>query len=84
MWNVAQPKCGNVKMGEHMLICRVDAETRDKAQGQAGDEPSHDMKRLRRVFARDHAMAIHLNLVAIGAMVGYGWRLAGRLAVEVE
>jgi len=66
-----------------MLMCRLDTctETRDKVQGRAGDAPSQDMKRLRRGFARDHAMAIHMNLVAIGAMVVYGWRLAGRLVV---
>jgi hypothetical protein len=48
----------------------------------SGDGLSVDMKRLRRVFSRNHAMCIHLNLVSIGAMVVYGWRLARRLAVD--
>jgi hypothetical protein len=48
----------------------------------SGDGVSVEMKRLRRVFSRNHAMCIHLNLVSIGAMVAYGWRLAGRLAVD--
>ncbi|KAK4096808.1 hypothetical protein N658DRAFT_479975 [Parathielavia hyrcaniae] len=65
-------------------------ETRDakaRAQGRfvdAGEEVSVEMKKLRRVFARNHAMCIHLNLVSIGAMLVCGWRLAGRVVVDVE
>lgn len=63
------------------------AETRDKRNGQGGptsDGPSQETKSLRRVFSRHHAMSIHLNLISIGAMVFYGWRLASRLAVTAE
>lgn len=38
-----------------------------------------DTKRLKREFSRNHAMTIHLNLVSVGAMVVYGWRLGGKL-----
>lgn len=37
---------------------------------------------LNKAFRRSHAMSIHLNLVTIGALVIYGWRLALRLKVE--
>lgn len=39
-----------------------------------------EMKRLKREFSRNHAMTIHLNLVSVGAMVVYGWRLGGKLS----
>jgi hypothetical protein len=29
-------------------------------------------------------MSIHLNLISIGAMVFYGWRLASKLTVNTE
>jgi len=38
-----------------------------------------EVKRLKREFSRNHAMTIHLNLVSVGAMVVYGWRLGGKL-----
>ncbi|KAK4032318.1 hypothetical protein C8A01DRAFT_41240 [Parachaetomium inaequale] len=69
-----------------MVDC-VHQETRDKLREQGtrvSNEPSPDMKRLRKVFSRTHAMSIHLNLVSIGAMVFYGWRLASKLTVDAE
>ncbi|SPQ26472.1 3bfbf0cb-2ea7-4c18-931f-236460dde96c [Thermothielavioides terrestris] len=69
-----------------MVDC-IHQETRDALLGQQDDHnhggsgPSADMQRLRKVFSRNHAMSIHLNLISIGAMVVYGWRLASRLAV---
>ena len=36
------------------------------------------MKAKNRAFSRAHAMSIHLNLVAIGATIWYGFCLASR------
>ncbi|KAK4119267.1 hypothetical protein N657DRAFT_604843 [Parathielavia appendiculata] len=72
------------------LVQCVHQETRDakaKANGtfvDAGQGVSVEMKKLRRAFARNHATCIHLNLLSIGAMVVYGWRFAGRMAVDAE
>ncbi|KAH6842366.1 hypothetical protein B0I37DRAFT_447846 [Chaetomium sp. MPI-CAGE-AT-0009] len=68
-----------------MVNC-IHQETRDKRKAQTNstsDGPSSEMKALRRVFSSNHAMSIHLNLVSIGAMLFYGWRLASRLTVNV-
>ncbi|KAK4443491.1 hypothetical protein QBC34DRAFT_310905 [Podospora aff. communis PSN243] len=45
--------------------------------------PSDEMKRLNRLFSKNHAMCIHLNLVTMVAMLFYGWRLASRISIEV-
>ncbi len=50
--------------------------------GVKADETSLDMQKLNRAFKRNHAMSIHLNLISIGAIVFYGWRLAARVKVE--
>ncbi|KAK3307676.1 uncharacterized protein B0T15DRAFT_185544 [Chaetomium strumarium] len=70
-----------------MVDC-IHQETRDaklRLNGNLGeDTPSPEMQRLRRIFSRDHAMSIHLNLISIGAMVFYSWRFASRLFVDSE
>ncbi|KAH7134065.1 hypothetical protein EDB81DRAFT_90345 [Dactylonectria macrodidyma] len=43
------------------------------------DGPSEEMALLKRKFSRAHAMCIHLNLISIGALVWYTWRLASHL-----
>ncbi|KAK7425756.1 hypothetical protein QQZ08_007731 [Neonectria magnoliae] len=43
------------------------------------DGPSPEMALLKRKFSRAHAMCIHLNLVSMGALFWYTWRLASRL-----
>lgn len=60
-------------------------ETRDARLNtkEKGEELMSDqMRRLKRTFAWNHAMTIHLNLISIGAIVVYGWRLAGRMTVQ--
>lgn len=54
-------------------IGRVDAKT----MGLQG--PSAEMGVLKKRFSRAHAMCIHLNLVGMGALLFYGWRLGSRL-----
>jgi hypothetical protein len=44
---------------------------------------SDEMAKLKKEFSRNHAMSIHLNLIALGATLWYGWRLASRLKFEV-
>jgi len=65
------------------------AETRDRRQQDAGygttegvgDGPSSEMQKLNRLFSKNHAMCIHLNLISMGAMLFYGWRLASRINI---
>lgn len=54
-------------------------ETRDGRKSNDPTELSDDMKTLNRSFSRNHAMSIHLNLISIGAMIWWGWKLASRL-----
>ncbi|KAK1827485.1 hypothetical protein QBC39DRAFT_267016 [Podospora conica] len=57
-------------------------ERRDSAAREGGDSAvREEVKRLKREFSWNHAMTIHLNLVSVGAMLVYGWRLGGRLAL---
>jgi Domain of unknown function (DUF4149) len=42
---------------------------------------SDDMKRINRTFSRNHAMAIHLNAIAVIATVWYGFALASRMQI---
>lgn len=54
------------------------SETRD---GRKHDDVrvSDSMEARKRAFSRAHAMSIHLNLVAIGATIWYGFRLCSRM-----
>ncbi|KAK0707823.1 hypothetical protein B0H67DRAFT_588700 [Lasiosphaeris hirsuta] len=68
------------------MVDRIHQVTRDSRQpiegGSIVDEgPTLEMQRLNRVFSKNHAMTIHLNLISVAAMMFYGWRLASRLNV---
>ncbi|KAI0452654.1 hypothetical protein F5B21DRAFT_515887 [Xylaria acuta] len=73
-----------------IMIERIHQETRDGLQKQTTDDvdaaeaPSPEMQRLRRSFSRNHAMSIHLNLLSIGAMLWWGWKLASSLNLELK
>lgn len=62
---------------------RVCLETRDSRllDGEAANEPSLEMQKLNRVFSRNHAMCIHLNLISIGATLVYGAKLASQITI---
>ncbi|OHE91652.1 hypothetical protein CORC01_13042 [Colletotrichum orchidophilum] len=66
------------------MIDRTHQETRDAKRPGDVDEPSPDMVAVRRRFSINHAMSIHLNLIAIAAMLWYGFRLASRIHIEVD
>lgn len=38
--------------------------------------------RVKKVFSRNHAMSIHINLIAMIATVGYGFVLGGKLQLQ--
>ncbi|KAK4213902.1 hypothetical protein QBC37DRAFT_315467 [Rhypophila decipiens] len=65
---------------------RIHQETRDAKVRAAASfenrEPSEEMKKLNRIFSRNHAMSIHLNLISMGALVFYGFRLASKIQVQ--
>jgi hypothetical protein len=73
---------------KQIMIERSHQETRNAQQKPTADDaaetPSPDMQRLRRSFSRSHAMSIHLNLLTIGAMLFWGWRLASSLDLELK
>ncbi|KZL86217.1 hypothetical protein CI238_03756 [Colletotrichum incanum] len=66
------------------MIDRIHQETRDAKRPDAVDEPSPDMRAVRRRFSFSHAMSIHLNLIGIFGMVWYGVRLASKLNIEMD
>ncbi|KAI1413085.1 hypothetical protein F5Y13DRAFT_189447 [Hypoxylon sp. FL1857] len=66
-----------------IMIDRIHQETRDGRKPNDTTEPSEDMKMLNRSFSRNHAMSIHLNLISVGAMIWWGWKLSSRLDFQV-
>lgn len=54
----------------------IETETRDGRQDNLA-KVEDEMKIKKRVFSKQHAMCIHLNLVSIVGMVWYGFQLAG-------
>ena len=73
--------CSKLGQGTNIAVDTRDARLNTEGSGKDGG-PSPEMQRLRKVFSRNHAMTIHLNLISIGAMVVYGWRLGSRLVVD--
>ncbi|KAK5634889.1 hypothetical protein RRF57_010601 [Xylaria bambusicola] len=79
-----------------LMIERVHQETQDGMQkqsvkdGNCGDvdalseTPSAEMQRIRRSFSRNHAMSIHLNLLTIGAMLWWGYKLGSNLKLDLR
>jgi hypothetical protein len=57
------------------------AETRD-GKKYSDKDISDEMRKINKRFSKEHAMAIHLNLLALAASVGYGVRLASKLRFE--
>lgn len=60
------------------LICIT--ETKD---GKKFNDPelSDEMKVKNKAFSHNHAMSIHLNLLAVGATLWYGLRLASKIQI---
>jgi hypothetical protein len=59
------------------------AVAQDTAADGDVEQASQEMdEALNKAFHRCHAMSLHLNLVTIGALIAYGWRLALRLKAE--
>ncbi|KAF1848712.1 uncharacterized protein K460DRAFT_309327 [Cucurbitaria berberidis CBS 394.84] len=69
---------------KELMIEKVHQATRDVDLELSTGTVSESMKKLNRSFSRAHAMSIHLNLVAIGATLWYGWRLASRLRFDTK
>ncbi|KAI1419614.1 hypothetical protein F5Y12DRAFT_788910 [Xylaria sp. FL1777] len=74
-----------------IMIERIHQETRDGLQKQqatnddvVSEAPSPEMQRTLRSFSRSHAMSIHLNLLTIGAMLWWGYKLASNLNLELK
>lgn len=73
------------------MIDKIHQETRDARRVKTEQEQDQDqdqqhdtivseaMKLLKRSFSRNHAMAIHLNAIAMLATVWYGFSLASRI-----
>ncbi|KAK0751345.1 hypothetical protein B0T18DRAFT_361753 [Schizothecium vesticola] len=69
---------GNLVVYEPRTRGAVDGRGREKGDDTA--QHGLEIKRLKKEFSWNHAMTIHLNLVSVGAMVVYGWRLGGKLS----
>jgi len=55
------------------------SETIDGRKYNDRENTSEEMRRIKRDFARNHAMAIHLNLIGMMATVWYGFALASKI-----
>jgi hypothetical protein len=55
------------------------SETIDGRKYNDVENTSDEMRRIKRDFSRNHAMAIHLNLIGIMATVWYGFALASKI-----
>lgn len=62
---------------------RQRALNQDGNQNQEQESVSEEMRLMRRSFSRNHAMAIHLNAIAMIATVWYGFSLASRIKVTI-
>jgi hypothetical protein len=61
------------------MRARAFTETKDGRKHNDPTETSEEMRARTRAFSKNHAMAIHLNLLSMGATLWYGVRLASRL-----
>lgn len=59
------------------------SETRDGSKYDVAEGVSEEMKIKNRTFSKNHAMSIHLNLLAIGATMWYGVGLASRFQITI-
>jgi hypothetical protein len=50
--------------------------------GRGTEETKTLMAKVKKTFSRNHAMSIHINLIAVIATVGYGFVLGGRLQLQ--
>ncbi|KAF2098492.1 hypothetical protein NA57DRAFT_56158 [Rhizodiscina lignyota] len=64
-----------------LLTATCKLETRDGKKYNAKDT-SEEMRKINRRFSREHAMSIHLNLIAVLASLGYGFRLAPHIQIK--
>ncbi len=82
---VHQSKC-SAALAHYVARSLIQDKKPEMACGQTvrriSTDPTPEMRELNRTFSRYHAMCIHLNLISLGAMVFYGWRLALRIRVE--
>ncbi|KAI0105840.1 hypothetical protein F4814DRAFT_442243 [Daldinia grandis] len=65
-----------------IMIDRIHQETRDGRKSNDPTEASDDMRALNKLFSRNHAMSIHLNIITIGATLWWGLKLALRLDMQ--
>ena len=56
-------------------------ETKDGRKYNDLEDMTEEMKRINKKFSRNHAMAIHLNVISMVATVWYGFSLASRIKI---
>ncbi|KAI9676072.1 MAG: hypothetical protein M1817_000815 [Caeruleum heppii] len=64
---------------QQAMIDRIHQETRDGRKYNEVEGRTEEMKVVNKRFSHNHAMSIHLNLMAIGGTIWYGFSLASRL-----
>ena len=60
----------------------MSTETRDGRSNKDASGVSEEMKLAKRNFSRNHAMAIHLNAIAMIATVWYGFSFGSRITLN--
>lgn len=74
----------------HVLIHELGTEAQDEKDGnhvgldsnKSTEEKKTLVTKVKKIFSRNHAMSIHINLIAVIATVGYGFVLGGRLQLQ--
>lgn len=73
-----------------MLMNKLGTEVQDEQDGNSANiESGRDIEetqtlvaKVKKTFSRNHAMSIHINLIAVIATVAYGFVLGGRLQLQ--
>lgn len=66
-----------------MLINGLCTEAADEREGNKDmSETDAIVTKVKKNFSRNHAMSIHINLIAVVATVGYVFVLGGRLQLQ--
>lgn len=70
------------QLSRQLLTCFATG-IRDPAAGEEVEQVSEEvMDALNKAFHKSHALSLHLNLITVGALTAYGWKLALRLKVD--
>ncbi|EEA21567.1 hypothetical protein TMatcc_009012 [Talaromyces marneffei ATCC 18224] len=85
-WYVYGPRTSEAMVEKARVIQEAQDEKDGNHVGLDSNKSTEEKKTLvtkvKKIFSRNHAMSIHINLIAVIATVGYGFVLGGRLQLQ--